>query len=144
MSYTSVNLGLDTRPRKFTVTYSQLATAATSNFIQLFSLPAGAVITLVKLKHSIGFSASGQTSYTLSIGTVAPAQSPSLTKYLPAYQVDVNANPVSATTFVVNNVVGSENHTSAVPIYIAATSNVNLNLATQGSVDVWVWATTAI
>ena len=140
MSTTQVNLGLDTRPRKFTASWSDfVGFGATSGDIELFSLPAGGIITMVKIKHSTGFTGTAQTSFTLSVGIVG-----NLIKYHPAYEVNATANPAGPTTFSIDSQVGSENHGSATSIRLAANSDVNLSALTAGAVDVWVWTTTAV
>ena len=140
MAETKLSLDLDVNyPKKFTKTYSDFSTAALTNSIELFSLPAGGVIHAVKIKHSTGFVAAAQTTYTLSVGITG-----TLTKYCPAYEVDATANPVASNTFAVANTLGSEDQASATSIKVTATSNVNLNTASAGVVDIWVWYTKAL
>lgn len=119
--------------RKYTKLFSDFATAATSNNIDLFTLPAGGVIQAIKLKHSAAFTGGAISAYTLSVGIAA-----SLAKYLAA--TSVFAAP-SATGYVLADTAGvaGESHVASTPIKIAATSTgANLSVATAGSVDVWV------
>ena len=117
--------------RKYTVTYSQLAAAATTNNITLFSLPAGGVIHAVKTKHSASFTGGSISAYTLSVGITG-----TLAKYSAAFDVFQAA---SATAMQLATTVGTESHTAATAIKIAAASTgANLSAATAGSVDVWV------
>jgi len=135
MSETSISLNLEGRLSKITVPYTAFsAFAAVTGDVELFSLPASGIIHMVKVKHSTGFVAGSQTTCLASVGV-----SGNLAKYHPVYQIDATANPVSDTTFNLNNVMGSENHGAVASIRIALTSNVNLNTLSAGSVDVWVW-----
>jgi len=137
MSQTSINLSQEGSLARVTVPYTAFSGfAAVTGDVELLSLPAAGIITMVKMKHSTGFVAAGQTTCKASVGIVG-----TLTKYHPQYEIDATANPVAATTFNINSVVGSENHGSATSIRLALTSNVNLNTLSAGSVDVWVWIT---
>ena len=115
---------------KYTKTFSDLSAASPTNNITLFSLPAGGLIHMVKIKHSVAFSGGGLTTYTISLGITG-----TLDKYASAFDVFQAA---AATTFQISEIVGSESHTAATDIKIAAAASGNLNLAAAGSVDVWV------
>lgn len=121
---------------KYTVGYAALAAAATTNNIELLSLPAGGIIHAVKIKHSTAFSGGGAASYTVSVGITG-----TLNKYAAAFDVFA---AVGATVQQLSTTVGTENHGSATSIKIAATCDVNLDLVTAGSVDVWVLASKAV
>ena len=122
---------------KYTVPYTSLSTAATTNSITLFSLPAAGIIHGVKIKHSTAFSGGSISAYTVSVGI-----SGTLAKYATAYNV---FQAVANDTFQLSNTLGSENHASATNILITATSTgANLNAATAGSVDIWVLTSQAI
>jgi hypothetical protein len=117
--------------RKYTKLYTDFATAATTNSIDLFSLPAGGTILAVKLKHSVPFAGGALSAYTISLGITG-----TLAKYLAAQNV---FQAVGATVYGLNNTIGGESHTAATPIKATATSTgANLSVATGGSVDVWV------
>lgn len=129
----------DAHPKwfKFTKTFTDLAFAGTSNDIELFSLPAGAVIHAVKQKHSAAFTGGAIATYTTSVGIVG-----TLAKYAAAFNV---FQAPGNTVFQVTGTIGSENHGAVTSIRIAAVSSgANLNAATAGSVDVWVQISKAV
>lgn len=116
---------------KYTVTYSDLSAASTTNDVELFSLPAGGVIHGVKIKHSTAFSGGAISAFTVSVGITG-----TLAKYASAFDV---FQAVSNTAQQVSSTVGTENHGASTSIKIAATSTgANIDQATAGSVDVWV------
>src|ERR1700687_2575339 len=53
---------------KYTVTYTQLAAAAFTNNVILFSLPAKSMVTNVIVKHSTPFTGGLLTAYSISVG----------------------------------------------------------------------------
>jgi hypothetical protein len=117
--------------RKYTVTYADLATAATTNNITVATLPAGGVVEAVKIKHSAAFTGGAISAYTVSVGITG-----TLNKYAAAY--DVFQAP-SATAMQLSTTQGTESHTATTALKIAATSTgANLSAATAGSVDVWI------
>ncbi len=117
---------------KFTKTFSDFAVAATSNDIELFSLPLKTVIHRVVIKHTLNFGGGGITSYTVSVGLVGD-----LVKYSPAFDVFTVA---SNTNFLLTNTTNMENFGAATSIRINAITDFdkNLDVVTQGSVDVYV------
>ena len=116
---------------KYTVSYSDLSAAATTNDVELFSLPAGGVIHGVKIKHSTAFSGGAISAFTVSVGITG-----TLAKYASAFDV---FQVVANTTQQISSTVGTENHGAATSIKIEATSTgANIDQATAGSVDVWV------
>lgn len=121
---------------KYTVTYTQLAAAALTNDIALFSLPAKTLIHKVVIKQTTAFA--GTTTYTLSVGIVG-----TLEKYLAAY--DVKA-AVAATTFGASAVTVNatlESFGGATSIRVAAVAtNENLNQASAGVADIYVQTST--
>lgn len=123
-------LGQAPQWHKYSVVHTALQAAATTNDIQLFSLPAKTFIHKVVIKNTTAFA--GTTTYTLSVGING-----SLVKYLAPFDVK---QAVSNTTFgvsIVNETM--EDFGSAVSIRLAATSTVqNLNQSTAGAVDVYV------
>lgn len=121
---------------KKTLSYTDFATAATTNTVELFSLPAQGVIHQVILKHSTSFTGGGLTTYTISVGV-----SGTLTKYLAAANVfqatgDTVLFPASATSPVSQTAISF--NATPISIVAAATGSGNLSLATAGSVDVWI------
>lgn len=122
---------------KYTVAYTALSTAATTNNITLFTLPAGGIIHGVKIKHSTSFTGGAISAYTLSVGITG-----TLAKYATAYDV---FQATASNTFQLSNILGSEDHTSTTAIKVAATSTgANLNAATAGSADIWVLTSQAV
>jgi hypothetical protein len=119
--------------KKYTLTVANFATAATSNSITLFSLPAHAAIHNVIISQSTAFTGTGVTSYTVSVGVAG-----NNTKYATAFDVHQAAGASVAQASASFNF---ESKTAAVNITATATSNVNLNFAAAaGSVDIWVLA----
>jgi hypothetical protein len=119
---------------KYTVTYLDLAAAATTNDVDLFTLPAGGVIHGVKIKHSTAFSGGAISAFTVSVGITG-----TLAKYASAFDV---FQAVGNTAQQISSTVGTENHGASTSIKIAATSTgANIDQATSGSVDVWaMWS----
>jgi hypothetical protein len=115
---------------KYTVAYSDFTAAATSEAIELLSLPAKTMIEAVVIKHATAFSGGTGTSYTVSVGIATSTE-----KYASDFDVFQAA---ADTTKQVSQGLNLESFASAASIKIEATSDVNLNLATAGSVDVWV------
>jgi len=121
---------------KYTVPYTSFTAAATTEDIELFSLPAGDVIHAVKLKHSASFTGGSISAYTLSVGISGTED-----KYLTAS--DVFTAPGDAVHYL-SSTVGTEDHASATSIRIEAISTSdNVNAATAGSADVWVMTSNA-
>jgi hypothetical protein len=120
---------------KYTKTYSDLSTGATTNDIALCSLTAKGVILGIIVKHSTAFVGGAISAYAISIGIVGD-----LTKY--AGVMDV-FQAVADTTFWTIPAFGAEDFGSATSIRLAATSTgANLDAATAGSVDVYIlWST---
>src|ERR1044071_9196410 len=85
--------------RKYTVSYTDLQTAATTNNGTLFSLGAGEIIHATKTKHSTAFVGPSITALTISVGIVG-----TLAKYSAAYDV---VPAVSATAYQLSTTVGS-------------------------------------
>lgn len=127
----------DDRWVKVTKTFSDLAAAALTNNIEVYSLPAGGVIHAVKIKHSASFTGGAIATYTLSVGITG-----TLAKYAAAFNV---FQAPGATVQQISSTVGTENHTAATSIKLAATSTVGtLDAATAGSVDIWLDVSTAV
>lgn len=118
---------------KYTVSHTAFQTAALTNNVQLFSLPAKGVIHNVIISHSTQFTGTGISTYTVSVGIAS-----SLSKYASAFTVSqVPGDSVGQSSVSTD----FENKASATSIRIAATSTgANLSQSTAGSVDVWVYA----
>lgn len=121
---------------EFTVTHAMLQFASLTNDIELFSLPAGYVIHAVKIKHSIAFTGTGITGYTLSLGIVG-----NLTKYTSAFDV---FQSVGGTVQQLSDTVQTENNDAVTSIRLAATSvGANLDQSTAGTVKIKVLVSNA-
>lgn len=122
---------------KTTKTFTDLAAAATTNSITLFTLPAGGIIHGIKVKHSTVFNPTTGT-YTLTVGVSGQAA-----KYCDARVV--SSAPSSTDFFLATVPMDSYDHASTKAITITATTTTaNLNTATTGSVDVWLLVSEAV
>lgn len=116
---------------KYVISYSQLAAAALENSIVLLSLPAKGVIHEVVIKSVNAFSYEGSSgSYNISVGV-----SGNLGKYASAF--DGSVAP-SDTNFKHVYSGGLENFGSAANILVSASAPANLDLYTQGQVEIYV------
>lgn len=116
---------------KYTVTYTQLSAAALVNDIELFSLPAGALIHNVVIKPQTSFLGGLISAYTLSVGIAT-----NLVKYAAAFN---SFNAPDNTVAQLSTVQGVENFSTATSIRVTAVSVTGLlSTATQGSADIWV------
>lgn len=120
---------------KYTKTFTDFSTAATTNSIALLTLPIKGVVEDVVIKHTTAFSGGAISAYTVSVGI-----SGTLAKYATAFDVfqavaDTTAQ-ISAGGFV-------ENFGSTTSVLVTAVSTgANLNAAGAGSVDIWVKTST--
>lgn len=120
---------------KVTLGFADFAAAATSNEIEAHSLPARGVVHAVVLKHTTAFGGGGAGFVTASVGPNGNE-----TIYLNAVPV---SNAVADTTFWRNfspDTTSNELFTfgAATSIRCVLTSDVNLNLLTAGSLDVYL------
>jgi hypothetical protein len=121
---------------KYTVSHTAFQTAALTNAVTLFTLPAKGVILKVIIKHSTAFA--GTTTYTLSVGVAGTA-----VKYIAAFDVKqaVADGTYSVAATTVN--VGVESFASGTAIIATATSTVqNLSSSSAGAADIWVLTAT--
>jgi len=126
-----VRVGTVPKIVKYTVGYAALAAAATTNNITLATIPAKAFVRSVVIKHSTSFSGGSISAYTVSVGITG-----NLTKYAGAFNV---YQATGSTVFQLATTQGIETFGAATDLKIAATSTgANLNVASAGSVDVWV------
>lgn len=121
---------------KVTLTYDQLAAAATTGTATIFSLPAKGIVHQVVAKHSASFTGGAISAYTVQVGVAG-----TVAKYLAAFNVfqapgAAVASPASTVTPVSASPI---NFTAATPLIVTATStSANTEAATAGSVDVWL------
>lgn len=122
----------------FTVTYSDLATAAPTNQVTLYTLPLKGVLHGAMIHDTTSFNDSGgpavMTQYSLALGTVAN----------PVILVD-NADIFQApsdTLSYSSNVVDAPNFGGTTDVVMTVTSDQNLDTATQGQADVWLYVST--
>lgn len=116
---------------KVTKTFSDFSTAATTNSITIYTLPANSVVHSVIVNNTAGFGGGGIATYTLSTGI-----SGSLAKYSSAASVIIGGatafTATSATVFL-------ENTSGTTNILATAISTVgNLNAATTGAVTFYI------
>lgn len=117
--------------QKYTVAESAFTAASTTEDIELFSLPAAAVIHSVRIKHSASFTGNSISAFTLSVGIVGV-----LAKYSAAFNV---FQAPGATVSLETATIGAESQSGATSIRLAAiATNDDVLDATAGSVDVWV------
>jgi len=123
---------------KYTVAYTGLTAAATTQQVTLFTLPANGDIEGIRIKHSAAFAGPSITAMTVSIGSSANA-----TGYAPAFNV---FQAPSASTMYSDG--GSFALTSAAHDVVAQFAATGANLGTgtatnltAGSVDIWaLWS----
>lgn len=113
------------------VSYSDFSTAATTNNIELYELPAAGLVEAVAIVHSTPFTGGSISAYTLSVGITG-----TLNKYASAFDVFQAAG---STVFQVSTTVGMESTSAATSIKVAATSTGDdLDAATAGSADIYI------
>lgn len=115
---------------KYTKTYADFSAGATTNSITLVALPAKRMVHGVVIKHSTAFSGGGITSYTVEVGVAA-----NVAKYASAFDT---FQAVSDTTGQTYMCFGLENFGASTNLLATATASHNLNMATAGSVDIWL------
>jgi hypothetical protein len=110
-------------------TYADFSTAALTNSVVLFIAPPRTIVRNVKTKHSIAFSGTAITAYTVSVGVAGALEQFSS-------QFDV-FQAVAGNTFQLSTGIGSFSHTAGTNILATATSvGANLNAAAgTGSVE---------
>lgn len=119
----------------YTVAYSDLAAAGTSNSITLASLPAKTVLHAVVIKHSASFTGGTITNYTLSVGVTGTTD-----KYASAFNV------FQAPGNTIGQLSGSlfcDNFAAPTTVLVTGTSVGGLlNTATAGSATIYLCTTT--
>lgn len=125
---------------KVTKTYSDFAAAATTNDIEVYSLPAKGVLHGVVLKHTAAFTGGGILAYGVTAGVTG-----NLTKYGTSNNV---FNAPSDTTFMTarnneDDLPDLLNFGAATSIRVRASSTgANLDQATSGSLDIYLLVST--
>lgn len=120
---------------KYTVLHSALQAASLTNDINLFLLPAKAIISQIAVKHDVQFAGTGITKYELSIGVAGNLQ-----KYTDKLDVSTAVAADNGWTFIGGSF---ESFTGATSIRLSATSTgANLDQSTAGSVEIYVLYTT--
>ena len=112
---------------KYSLDYTDFSTAATTNDIELLSLPSLDVIEAILIKTSVLFDAG--TTYTLSIGVSGDTN-----RFVIPFDV---AQAVGDTVFDITNVLDYVS-AAVTSIRIEAVSDANLDTGTQGAVDIYV------
>lgn len=122
--------------RKFTKSYSDLATGAATNSVTLTTLTTRQTVHTAVIKHSASFTGGTLTEYFMSVGFTG-----SPTYLVPGFNVFIapSANDyyLSTSTQIVPTFGGSQDVTLS-----ASSTGGNLDQATQGSVDVWLLIST--
>lgn len=117
--------------KKYTKTYSDFSTAATTNDLELLSLAAKRGPTLIALKHSTAFSGGAVSALTLDVGVTGD-----LDRYIALFDA---FSATSSTNAVLWSGFDIPDFSSTVSLRIRATSTgANLSALTAGSVDVWI------
>lgn len=115
--------------QEFTVSYSDLAAAATGNDIALYTLPAKTALMGVYIKHTTPFSGGGISSYSVSVGI-----SGRLERYASAFDV---LQAVGDTAHQDSQIFFTPSESATTQIRISAkTSSINLDQATGGSATI--------
>lgn len=124
--------------QKVTVAYTDLSAAGVfTNTFSFTSLPAGAIVHGVKIKHSTSFTGGAITSYKVSIGDGTTADA-----YASAFNV---FQGTGSSTYQLTNLFVGVDQSTGPNMHITATSTGDtLDHATQGSVDVWVLVSVAV
>lgn len=117
---------------KITATFSDFATAATTNDIEIYSLPAKGTIHAAALKHTAAFTGGSLLGYSLSVGVSGTPED------IAGPALDV-FNAPSNTSFITGGAFHLYNFGSAKSIRAFADgAGVNLDEATTGSVDIYL------
>jgi len=116
---------------KYTVSHTALQTAATTNDIELLSLPSKGMIQQIVIKHSVAFAGTSISAYTLSVGIAS-----NFTKYTAAFNVFQSVTDTARSITQANDI---ESFSGTTSIRLKATSTgANLSASNAGSVDIWV------
>lgn len=119
---------------KYTVPYTSVQTAATTNSVTLFTLPAQGKITGLTIKHSTAFAGTSITAVTASVG-----KSGSTSAYAAAFNI---LQAVSSTAFQDDGGHFSADFASHAVTATFTSTGANLSALTAGSVDIWACTVT--
>lgn len=122
----------------YTKTHADLTDVDASQDVALFTMPAGAVVTYVSLKHSIQFSGGALDTITVSVGTAADPDF-----YTNGYTFDVQSQAVADTTYLEALAPGRITNASHAVIMQFLSTGGTLDEATAGSVTAEVCYATA-
>lgn len=117
---------------KYTNAHTAFQTAATTNEIELVSLPANEVMVGILIKHSVLFAGTGITDYNISVGLSGETD-----RWVFKFDV-TQAVADSAQDSVMFLYLGSVSSTTSIRI-TAESVGANLDQSTAGSVDVWTF-----
>lgn len=121
---------------KVTKTYADLATAGTSNAIEVYSLPAKGAVHAAYLKTTTAFGGGGILTYTLGLGVTAA----SYTDWIAGYNAMTAPSDTNFAADVMTPEPTVKNFGSATSIKLAADSmGANLNAATAGVVEIYLF-----
>lgn len=113
-----------------TVPYSSLTNVSLSEQVSLFTLPAGAMLTGLFIKHTQSFSGSGITDVYAQLGTVGtPGQ------FIPDFDVYQAIGDQVYDNIALNYLASWANATVIYANFVA--TGANLSALTQGSVTIW-------
>lgn len=116
---------------KYTLSYTDFATAAYGNYATVAALPAGGVVQGVKIKPTESFAGGTISTYTISVGIVGNTE-----KYAEAFDV---FQSTGGKVYQLSQDFDSENNDSAVNLIAQASSlGDTLDDASQGTVDIWL------
>lgn len=125
--YTTTSTLLD----KYTVDYTDIQTAATTNTATLLSLPAKTLIEFVIIKHSTAFAGGSISALTVDVGDATDAD-----ELIAAFDV-VQAVAEGASQITSAPYIGAFASATNIVATFTATGD-NLDQLTQGSVDIWI------
>lgn len=112
------------------IPYTAMQNGSMSSQINLFSIPPGAILTYLVIKHTTSFTGTSITGVTVALGNGA---TPGL--FVPSFDIK-QAPGDSVYDSVVANYIGS--FVNSTPIYMTVTSTgANLSALSTGSVNVW-------
>lgn len=121
---------ISTTIQSVTMSYIQFQTAATSNAVQAFSLPANSILEIVAIKHSIAFAGAAISAVSAQLGPSGNYQ-----EFIESFDV-LQAIGDQVFDNVATEYIGS--FANPTPIYLNMVSTgANLSALTQGSVTVY-------
>jgi len=128
-------LGSGPQLRRFTINYSDLSDADTSQTITLCTLPAGSVIEGVRIKHSTRFLGGGTGTATVSVGSAAGA----VNTFATAFDI---FQAVADTTFQLSDQFNAATYAADTLQAVFAVDTTFVFTQGQVHIDVYYWAMT--